>query len=145
QFCDIRGNIDTRIDKWKKGEVNSLVIAKVALDRLGISVPGAPIPINICPPDPNQGFIAVVSRKKSRTSETLSLIQEAQAEWEAKTEREIMEKLDLGCDQAVSVFADFNLKKIKFSYANEKNRFDLSFAGKIGNGDILKMRDIIGR
>ncbi|MEM0130306.1 MAG: hydroxymethylbilane synthase [Thermoplasmatales archaeon] len=145
QFRDIRGNINTRIEKWRGGEVDSLVVAKVALDRLGLSIPGNPIPTDICPPDPNQGFVAVVSRKGSATSKILSSMQDPLARWEAETEREIMKKLGLGCDVAVSVFANYDLKKIYFSYANEDARFDLTFNETIETKDILKMRDIIGK
>ncbi|MEL9914315.1 MAG: hydroxymethylbilane synthase [Thermoplasmatales archaeon] len=145
QFRDIRGNINTRIEKWERREVDSLVVAKVALDRLGLSIPGSPISTDICPPDPNQGFVAVVSQKGSTISKILSSMQDPRVRWEAETEREIMKKLGLGCDVAVSVFANYDLKKIYFSYANEDSRFDLSFDETIETKDILKMRDIIGK
>ncbi|MEM2056413.1 MAG: hypothetical protein QXS30_02155, partial [Thermoplasmatales archaeon] len=126
-------------------EVDSLVVAKVALDRLGLSIPGSPISTDICPPDPNQGFVAVVSQKGSTISKILSSMQDPRVRWEAETEREIMKKLGLGCDVAVSVFANYDLKKIYFSYANEDSRFDLSFDEMVETKDILKMRDIIGK
>ncbi|MGC8645133.1 MAG: hydroxymethylbilane synthase [Thermoplasmata archaeon] len=143
QFVDIRGNVDTRIGKWKRGEVDSLVVAKVALDRLGLSVPGAVIPEEICPPDPNQGFVAVVSRDGSPTSRIFSHLQTEPPLWEASVEREIMRELDTGCDVAISIRADYSSKRIKFSYANEDHRVDMSFRNDVSRADIEKMRDAI--
>lgn len=143
KFIDIRGNIDTRIEKWKNGEVDSLIVAKVALDRLNIFPPGEIIPEEICPPDPNQGFIAVVAPKEGFASRIFSKIQKESSLWEAGREREIMNELNLGCDKAISIRADYPSRKVKFSYANEERRVDLVFSGDVSSGDIKKMRDAI--
>src|SRR5262249_58486087 len=43
----LRGNVDTRLGKWRAGEVDALVLAAAGLARLGISEPAA------CPLDPD--------------------------------------------------------------------------------------------
>lgn len=143
-FVDIRGNIDTRINKWKKGEVGSLVVAKAALDRLEMAPPGKVLSEDICPPDPNQGFIAVVTKRGGEIGRTLKSIQDKDALWEASMERDLMVRLELGCNLATSIRAISSQGLLKFAYANEERRFDLTFKGMVAEADIRKMRDILG-
>jgi hydroxymethylbilane synthase len=145
KFTNIRGNVETRIRKWEKGEVDSIVIAKTAVDRLGLNPPGQIIPEEICPPDPNQGFIAVVTRKGSNIHEVFSAAQEKEPFWEATRERDLMTKLDLGCNVAASIRAIFSDKVVKFSYAIEGNRYDFSFKEELAEAELNKLRDIIGK
>jgi hydroxymethylbilane synthase len=145
KFINIRGNVETRIRKWERGEADSIVIAKTAIDRLGLNPPGQIIPEEICPPDPNQGFIAVVTRKGSSAHEIFRAAQEEEPLWEASLERELMTKLNLGCNVAASIRAIFHDKVVRFSYANEENRFDLSFKGEPAEAELNKLRDIIGK
>ncbi|MGC8562560.1 MAG: hydroxymethylbilane synthase [Thermoplasmata archaeon] len=144
KFIDMRGNIDSRIRKWANGEVGSIVVAKAALDRMGITPPGEVISEEICPPDPNQGFIAVVTKRGSEIGQVLKGIQDKNALWEASRERDLMVRLELGCNLATSIRAIRSQGIVKFAYANEDRRFDLSFKDTIEESDIKKMRDILG-
>ncbi len=144
RFVNIRGNIDTRIRKWENGEVDSIVVAKAALDRLNISPMGEIISEDICPPDPNQGFVAIVTEKGSEVENKLKKIQDEASLWEAKNERELMVRLQLGCNVAASIRAIYPEKRIKFAYANDEKRFDFSYVKSIEESDIKKLRDIIG-
>ncbi len=144
QFINTRGNVDTRIRKWENGEVGSLVIAKAALDRLGLRPPGQTLSEEMCPPDPNQGFIAMVCEKGTHIENVLRKIQGNESLWEASRERELVAKLELGCNIAVSIRGVHSEKKVNFSFANEERRFDLTFPGEISDSDVRKMRDIIG-
>ena len=145
KFIDIRGNIDTRIRKWGGGEVGSLVVAKAALDRLKITPPGETISEDVCPPDPNQGFIAVVTKRGTDLGRILKNIQDKDAMWEASMERNIMVRLELGCNLAASIRAISSQHLVKFAYANEERRYDLTFRERVEESDIRKMRDILGR
>jgi hydroxymethylbilane synthase len=43
----LRGNVDTRLRKWREGEVEALVLAAAGLERLGIVEPAArPLPVD---------------------------------------------------------------------------------------------------
>ena len=144
EFSNIRGNIDTRIRKWERGEFGSIVVAKAALDRLGLTPPGEALSEEICPPDPNQGFIAIVTEKGSKLDSTLKKIQEQEQLWEASKERELMVRLQLGCNLAASIRAVYSEKVVKFAYADEEKRYDFSFKKEIEETDVRKLRDIIG-
>lgn len=144
KFENIRGNIDTRVRKWERGDIGAIVVAKAALDRLNLIPPGEAIAEEICPPDPNQGFIAVVTLRGSEIERKLKKIQDQESLWEASRERDLMVRLQLGCNLAASIRAVYSNKVVKFAYANEERRFDFSFKGKIEEPDVKRLRDIIG-
>lgn len=143
EFKNLRGNIDTRITKWKNGDVDAMVLAKVALDRLGIDLPGEVIPEEILPPAPNQGIIAVVTRKGSPESNFFQHLQNEQSLWEGENERRLMGALSLGCNTAVSIRAYFDSRLIKFSYVNGNRRYDMTFNGYPDTSQIRKLSEII--
>lgn len=143
KFENLRGNINTRISRWEKGEFDSIVVADAAISRLGLSPPGEVLSEEICPPDPNQGFIAIVAEKGSEIDRKLRKIQDSESLWEAFRERDLMNRLNLGCSIAVSVRAVYANKVLKFSYAGEEKRFDFTFRGEIETPDVVKMRDVI--
>ncbi len=142
-FKNLRGNIDTRIAKWKNREVDGLVLAKVAIDRLGLRLPGEIVSESILPPAPNQGLIAVVTRKNSDESRFLENIRNRESFWEGDTERKLMGALSIGCDMAVSIRAYYENRMIKFSFVRENKRFDLSFKNFPESKEVKQMRDII--
>ena len=57
---DLRGNVDTRLGKLERGEVDGLVLAAAGLARLGV-VPehATPIPLEDMVPAPGQGALAL--------------------------------------------------------------------------------------
>lgn len=60
---NIRGNVDTRLAKLDRGEVDGLVLAAAGLARLGISPPSAvPFPMEEMVPAPGQGALAIQAR-----------------------------------------------------------------------------------
>ncbi len=143
RFVNIRGNIETRLRKWKDGEVGALVIAKAALDRLGISVPGHPIPEAVSPPAPNQGFIAVVTRQGSREDSLFRKLQDDAPLWEARAERDLMRRLGAGCSIPIAIRAHFSSRTVRVSYADDGRRYDFSFKVPITDSDVRLIRGVI--
>jgi hydroxymethylbilane synthase len=69
---DLRGNVDTRLAKLERGEVDALVLAAAGLARLGLSPPNAtPFPLEEMVPAPGQGALAVQARQDDQ--ETMSV------------------------------------------------------------------------
>ncbi len=59
----LRGNVDTRLRKWRAGEVDALVLAAAGLARLGVSEPAArPIAPDVLLPAVGQGALALECR-----------------------------------------------------------------------------------
>ena len=59
----LRGNVDTRLAKWRAGEVDALVLASAGLVRLGVSEPAAtPLEPDELLPAVGQGALAIECR-----------------------------------------------------------------------------------
>ena len=64
KVVDLRGNIDTRIEKFKNGELDGIILAQSGIDRLQLGVYVAQvIPIEIILPAIGQGVIAIECRE----------------------------------------------------------------------------------
>lgn len=94
---DIRGNIDTRLQKLKNGEYDGIIAARAAIERLGIAVTFFNLSIEDFLPAPNQGIIAVVSEKGSEASTTLEGISDQETYRAFLYERRLVSSLELGC------------------------------------------------
>ena len=71
RMLELRGNVDTRIEKLKRGDYDAIVLAKAGLDRLGLSGNITQVlPPDICLPAAGQGAIGIEARADD--SETLA-------------------------------------------------------------------------
>jgi hydroxymethylbilane synthase len=59
---DIRGNVDTRLERLADGQLDALVLAQAGLDRLGRGDEGRPLEASDCVPAAGQGCLAVQTR-----------------------------------------------------------------------------------
>jgi porphobilinogen deaminase len=105
----LRGNIQTRIRKWKDGEYDAIILAKAGLDRTGEDVPCAIIDVNEMVPAPAQGAIAVACRGDDiETIRKLSKLDDPKTRAEVTLEREIMKATGAGCTSPIGIYATLN-------------------------------------
>ncbi|AKA47754.1 hypothetical protein IX51_00145 [uncultured archaeon] len=102
---DIRGNIGTRIGKLKSGEYNGIILAKAALERMGedVKLKHYTLSEKDFVPAPNQGIIAVVSRKGSKESEIVRRVNHTPTYTSFTFERELVSELRLGCSMPAGI------------------------------------------
>jgi len=85
QILDLRGNVDTRIEKLKRGDYDAIVLAKAGLDRLGLSANISEVlSTDVCLPAAGQGAIGIEARAEDAESlEILSALNDGKraAEW----------------------------------------------------------------
>jgi hydroxymethylbilane synthase len=95
----IRGNIDTRINKAKKGELDGIVIAAAGLERLNLtSEITERLPLEQFPSAAGQGAIAVVAKEgNGDVIAFLSAIEDKETRAEITAERSLVFKLEGGC------------------------------------------------
>lgn len=126
EFKDIRGNVDTRINKLMNHEYDGIILAKAGLDRLGIVSDER---INILPFDaenflsaPCQAVIAVECRKDSVFKAILEKINHTDSFYAFETERKIIEKTGGDCGIPLGVYTEISDNKItiKVSVNSEK-------------------------
>ncbi len=100
----IRGNVDTRVRKLLEGKYDAIVLAECGIERLrraGVTLEGidyARLPLNLVPPAPGQGIIAVVCRgEDTDLLKMLRTISHAETTAEALCERALLRTIRGGC------------------------------------------------
>mgnify|MGYP005834078185 CR=1 FL=1 len=93
----LRGNVDTRIRKLREGQYDAIVLAEAGLERLGLRLPGEPLPTDRFVPSPNQGTIAVVCRDDPAVAGSLAALDHAPTRLDVEIERAVMEEVGGGC------------------------------------------------
>ncbi len=104
KFIEIRGNIATRIAK--SDELDAVVVAKAALDRLGLSEKISYVfePDELCP-QIGQGTLAVESRlDRNDLASVLGQIDDLEANRTLTAERALLAQLGSGCSLPVGAF-----------------------------------------
>jgi len=95
----IRGNVDTRIGKVRKGELEGIVIAEAGLERMNITNEITErLPLDQFPSAAGQGAIAIVAKEgNTEVIEILRLVEDKATRAEITAERSLVLKLEGGC------------------------------------------------
>ncbi|MCW4028840.1 MAG: hydroxymethylbilane synthase [Candidatus Bathyarchaeota archaeon] len=95
----IRGNIDTRIGKVRKGELAGIILAEAGLERMDITDEiSQRLPLDQFPNSAGQGAIAVVAKEgNTPVIDIVRSVEDAAARAEITAERALVLKLEGGC------------------------------------------------
>src|SRR5439155_1583326 len=98
----LRGNVDTRLRKWRAGEVDALLLAAAGLARLGISEPAAqPLPVDEFLPAVGQGALALECRADDgATRALLAAVDQPAAATPVAAERAFLAAVGGDCNSA---------------------------------------------
>jgi hydroxymethylbilane synthase len=108
EFVDIRGNIETRLEKLEAGEAEAVVLAAAGLRRLGLKPEGEhPIAAIECVPAPGQGAIAVQVRFGDEQTKDLRWVNHFQTSLAVSCERDMATALGAGCSVPLGVLVEF--------------------------------------
>jgi hydroxymethylbilane synthase len=102
---DIRGNVDTRVKKFRRGEYDGVLLAEAGFERLKLDIEYERLNRDPFVPSPRQGIIAVVARHGSKESEILKQIDDSETRIEAEVEEEVLKVIGGGCSLPVGVHA----------------------------------------
>ncbi len=105
QVAELRGNITTRISKWRRGDYQAIVLAEAGLDRLGDSAPRFTLDPAEWVPPAGQGAIALVCREDDRSMDPLTSLDHAPSRRCVDPEREVMRGLGASCQVPIGVWA----------------------------------------
>lgn len=115
-FCieNLRGNLDTRIERLKKGEFDAIVVAASGLRRLGYrNLFSKPLPIQIMLPAAGQGIIGIEIRKKDKMIAKIARnINDLETFLCASCERAFLKEIGGGCRLPVGALAEIKKGKI---------------------------------
>jgi hydroxymethylbilane synthase len=108
--CDIRGNVDTRIQKMHDGEFAAIVLASAGLHRLGREREITSfLPIEQMTPAAGQGIVAMeVARTRSDVIAAVTEISDRRSEIAQGVERGVLQKFGtlLDCYSCIAVLAE---------------------------------------
>lgn len=139
-FKDIRGNVDTRLNKLYNGEYDGIILAMAGLERLDLLSDSrftfTPFDYKEFVPAPCQGIIAIESRNNDLT-EILSKINHKDTFYSFQTERHILNIFNADCGMPLGAYSFVENNKINVVYTSDskeiitksdsiENRFNLA-------------------
>lgn len=103
-----RGNIDTRLEKLKDGQVDAIILAAAGLQRAGLeSVINSYLEPEAMLPAVGQGIVAIESREgDARVHALLDAINNTESSCQASAERALLAVLDGSCGTPIGSFAN---------------------------------------
>jgi hydroxymethylbilane synthase len=106
QILDLRGNVDTRIEKLRRGDYDAIVLAKAGLDRLGLSANITEVlPTDVCLPAAGQGAIGIEARlEDAETLRILTALNDAETRRGVDAERAALAGLEGGCQVSIGAW-----------------------------------------
>jgi hydroxymethylbilane synthase len=99
RVLELRGNVDTRIEKLKRGDYDAIVLAKAGLDRLGLSANISEVLSHeVSLPAAGQGAIGIEARARDvGTLEVLATLDHQESRSAVTAERAALAGLGGGC------------------------------------------------
>lgn len=106
RFADLRGNIQTRLLKLDRGDYDAIIMARAALERMGLHERICTIlPPSLMLPAVGQGAIAVEIRAHdSQTRHWLKSIHDLPSDTICRAERAFLKQLGGGCEKPIAAY-----------------------------------------
>jgi hydroxymethylbilane synthase len=106
EVVEFRGNLDTRLAKVARGEVDAAILAAAGIERLGAEVSCAPLDPEWWIPAPAQGALAVEAlAARVDLAELFAPLEDPQARAEISCERTFARTLEGGCSVPLGCLA----------------------------------------
>ena len=141
---NIRGNIDTRINKMSKSNLDGIILAAAGVKSLKLDDKiGFTFETESLLPAVGQGIIAVQCRKEDKIKNMLKKINDGETNLCAIAERKMLQTIGGDCDTAIGGLAEIENHNLKlkaqlfsdsgqesFEYELTGREVDASFIGK---------------
>ncbi|QCT94378.1 hydroxymethylbilane synthase [Caminibacter mediatlanticus TB-2] len=127
-ISDLRGNVDTRINKLKKGEYDAIILAYAGVKRLNMIKEVKYFEIldtDIMIPAMGQGALGIETIKDEKVIEAVKPLNDLWTKIEVTIERDFVDELNLGCHAPVGVNAKIMVDdsiKIKAAILDKNNK-----------------------
>ena len=116
-MTDLRGNVNTRLQKLRDSEWKGAIFAAAGLERLGIT-PKSHQVLNWMLPAPAQGAMLVVAREEDRaTLKALEPLNDSQTALCVSVERAFLRELEGGCTAPIGALARVDDERLYFEGA----------------------------
>lgn len=143
EILPLRGNVPTRIQKFKDKQYDGIILAQAGVERLEIDLRNYYIyqlPLHYFVPAAGQGIIAIQIRKNDK--DLFSIIQsisDKNSETNSKIEREIFQHIGGGCSQPIGIYAENtnHHHQLYISFNDDKNQASLLITKSHKDSNIL--------
>jgi hydroxymethylbilane synthase len=119
RMLELRGNVDTRIAKLKRGDYDAIVLAKAGLDRLGLGENISEVlPHEVSLPAAGQGAIGIEARAAdTETLRVLAGLEDADTRRAVEAERAALAGLGGGCQVPIGAWGRMEVGKLALDVA----------------------------
>jgi hydroxymethylbilane synthase len=106
QILDLRGNLDTRLNKLDNGNLDAILLAVAGLDRLGWGERITQVlPTDVCLPAVGQGALAIEARSGDQeVLDLLAFLDDPATRQAVTAERSYLTEVEGGCQVPVGVY-----------------------------------------
>lgn len=102
----IRGNVDTRLRKWRESGAGAVILAQAGLARLGLlDLPAHPLPPEVLLPAPGQGTLALEVRAGGPAEAICRVLDHSPTARAAEAERRIVAAFGGDCTLPLAAWA----------------------------------------
>lgn len=106
-IMDLRGNLDTRIEKLRRGSYDAIILAYAGIKRLGLAMNLSAIPIEEMLPQAGQGALGIEVREDAEeTIKMVKTLDDADCHSAVDAERAVLAVLEGGCQAPIGAYAD---------------------------------------
>jgi hydroxymethylbilane synthase len=118
-LLELRGNVDTRIEKLRRGDYDAIVLAKAGLDRLGLSEKITEVlPCDVSLPAAGQGAIGIETRAADAgTLRLLAGLEDKETRSAVTAERAALAGLGGGCQVPIGAWGRIENGKLLLDVA----------------------------
>lgn len=134
-ITDLRGNLDTRLNKLQSQELDAILLAVAGLRRLGWDEHITQIlPREVCLPAVGQGALAIETREDDpQVLGALAFLHHEETAWAVTAERAFLNRLEGGCQVPIGVYGRMEESKLLLDAvilsADGKRKIQDSIAG----------------
>ncbi|MBB4806760.1 hydroxymethylbilane synthase [Chryseobacterium defluvii] len=115
-FSDIRGNIQTRLQKLEEQDFDATILSLAGIKRMKMDIGYEMLPLMI--PAPSQGVIAVAGHSdKKEINDIVNRINHKRTQTCVEIERSFLSTLEGGCTAPIGAFAEMIGDQIRFKAA----------------------------
>ncbi len=106
KIVPLRGNVETRLEKVRSGELDATLLTSAALKRLGMPDVGVAVPVEVLLPAPGQAALGMECRTDDNvTQSVLTTVNDQITYWAVSAERAFTRALGASCNSPVAALA----------------------------------------
>jgi hydroxymethylbilane synthase len=149
-FTDLRGNVDTRLQKLERGDYDAIVLAKAGLDRLSWSARITEvISAEMCLPAVGQGALGIEARADLASSIATAIagLDHAPTRMAVTAERALLRELEGGCQVPLGAWARFENEQMVMDacVVSTDGKEYIRKRGETAAADGVEAADLFGR